>query len=166
MDLKLRAAPGEIEAEVHRQHVPQDHQASAEQPISGLDKLHIDIQSAQEAATQSEKDPSIDKQDLNATHEWSGIMGYSRDANPWVGPVPAAAGGGDGLWLCAGYTGHGMPNAALCAKAVAEMMTGLDEVDLPPEYELTEERLVQARLRDTVEVAEEKGGLLFDMRAL
>ncbi|KAK8098484.1 uncharacterized protein PG998_013970 [Apiospora kogelbergensis] len=168
MDLKLRAAPGEIEAEVHRQNVPQDHQASAEQPISGVDKLHIDIQSAQEAATQPDKKDlgGQNKQDLDATHEWSGIMGYSRDANPWVGPVPPSAGGGDGLWLCAGYTGHGMPNAALCAKAVAEMMTGLDEVDLPPEYELTEERLVQARLRDTVDVAEEKGGLLFDMRAL
>ncbi|KAK8116281.1 hypothetical protein PG984_012783 [Apiospora sp. TS-2023a] len=167
MDLKLRAAPGEIEAEQHRQHVPQDHQASAEQAISGVDKLHIDIQSATKSEDEKAQQ-SLDssKQDLNATHEWSGIMGYSRDANPWVGPVPASAGGGDGLWLCAGYTGHGMPNAALCAKAVAEMMTGLDEVDLPPEYELTEERLVQVRLRDTVHVAEEKGGLLFDMRAL
>ncbi|KAK8045156.1 FAD dependent oxidoreductase [Apiospora rasikravindrae] len=169
MDLKLRAAPGEIEAEVHRKHVPHDHQASAEQAISGVDKLHIDIQSAQEAAAAQPNEKaqqSNNKQDLEATHEWSGIMGYSRDANPWVGPVPASAGGGEGLWLCAGYTGHGMPNAALCAKAVAEMMTGLDEVDLPPEYELTEERLVQVRLRDTVHVAEEKGGLLFDMRAL
>ncbi|KAK7942953.1 uncharacterized protein PG986_012066 [Apiospora aurea] len=141
MDLKLRAAPGEIEAEVHRG--------------GGADG------SPGEKAKQGNS-----KQDLDATHEWSGIMGYSRDANPWVGPVPASAGGGEGLWLCAGYTGHGMPNAALCAKAVAEMMTGLDEVDLPPEYELTEERLVQVRLRDTVHVAEEKGGLLFDMRAL
>lgn len=167
MDLKLRAAPGEIEAEEHRQHVPQDHQASAEQAISGVAKLHIDIQSAEsEKDEKTQQSLENSKQDLDATHEWSGIMGYSRDAHPWVGRVPASAGGGDGLWLCAGYTGHGMPNAALCAKAVADMMTGLDEVDLPPEYELTEERLVQARLRDTVHVAEEKGGLLFDLRAL
>ncbi|KAI0134755.1 FAD dependent oxidoreductase [Xylariales sp. AK1849] len=106
------------------------------------------------------------KQDLEATYEWTGIMGYSRDAHPWVGPVPASLGGGEGLWISAGYTGHGMPNAALCGKAAAEMMVGVEEVDLPPEYELTEERVDAARARDTVAVAEEKGSLLFDLGSL
>lgn len=140
MDLGLRAAPGEVEAEEHRGH--------------------------RVAAANDTAPPPPKKQDLAATHEWTGIMGYSRDAHPWVGPVPAAAGGGDGLWLCAGYTGHGMPNAALCARAAAAMLLGADEVDLPPEYELTEERLLEARKRDTVAVAEERDGLLFDLRSL
>ncbi|KAI1865830.1 uncharacterized protein JN550_008088 [Neoarthrinium moseri] len=106
------------------------------------------------------------KQDLVPTHEWSGIMGYSRDASPWVGPVPPGLGGGDGLWICAGYTGHGMPNAALSAKAVAELMTGADEVDLPEEYEISEERAERAALRDSVLAAEAKGGLLFNLTTL
>ncbi|ORY68753.1 FAD dependent oxidoreductase [Pseudomassariella vexata] len=99
------------------------------------------------------------KQDLEASFEWTGIMGYSRDAAPWVGAVPSSLGGGEGLWVCAGYTGHGMPNAALCAKAVVDMMVGADEVDLPPEYEVTEERVEGARRRDTVRVADARGEL-------
>jgi hypothetical protein len=51
----------------------------------------------------------------------------SRDGNPWVGAVPSHP---RGLFLCAAYTGHGMPNATLCAKAVVEMM--LEERNLPP----------------------------------
>ena len=35
--------------------------------------------------------------------EWTGIMGYSRDEDPWAGGVP----GRDGVWVCGGYTGHG-----------------------------------------------------------
>lgn len=67
-------------------------------------------------------------------------MGYSRDEMPWVGPVPSGLGlapasaldgartlahhaaEAEGLYVCAGYTGHGMPNAALCARAVANML--------------------------------------------
>jgi hypothetical protein len=103
------------------------------------------------------------KQDLEATHEWSGIMGFSRDGYPWVGPVSTNLGGGEGLWLAAGYTGHGMPNAALCGKAAAELLLGAQEIDLPVEYELSEERIALARTRDEVAVAEEKGGLFFQL---
>lgn len=152
MDLGLRAAPGEVEAEEHR-----GHHVVADADATG-------------AGAGAPAPPK--KQDLAATHEWTGIMGYSRDAHPWVGAVPAAAGGGDGLWLCAGYTGHGMPNAALCGRAAAAMLLGAinnnddEEIDLPPEYELTEARLLAARRRDTVAVAEERDGLLFDLRSL
>lgn len=40
--------------------------------------------------------------ELTATHQWTGIMGYSRDNHPWVGPVP----GQPGVWLVGGYTGQ------------------------------------------------------------
>ncbi|KAI0184033.1 FAD dependent oxidoreductase [Xylaria flabelliformis] len=112
------------------------------------------------------------KQDLKPTFEWAGIMGYSRDGWPWVGPVPKSAGGGDGLWLCAGYSGAGMPNAALCAKAVVGMIISgykdgsddlADQIDLPPEYLLTEDRLEKARRCETVAEADKRGAFILDL---
>lgn len=82
--------------------------------------------------------------EMKSSHEWTGIMGYSADENPWVGRVPEGLGGGDsGLWVTAGYTGHGMPVAARCGIAVAEMVLGKSghgTVNLPPEWVISEER--------------------------
>ncbi|KAL2352418.1 FAD dependent oxidoreductase-domain-containing protein [Cryomyces antarcticus] len=106
-------------------------------------------------------------EELEATHEWTGIMGYSRDGLPWVGARSAMA---DGLYISAGYTGHGMPNAWLCGKAVVRMLLAADasvgntrakdrvgdgageEMDdaLPPAYAVTEERARRARMRPGV----------------
>jgi glycine/D-amino acid oxidase-like deaminating enzyme len=61
---------------------------------------------------------------LEASHIWTGIMGFSRDDKPWVGRVPGEK---DGIYMAAGFTGHGMPNTWLCGKAVARMV--LDESD-------------------------------------
>jgi hypothetical protein len=85
--------------------------------------------------------------ELRASHEWSGIMGFSRDGRPWVGEVPEQLGGGNGLWMCAGFTGHGMPNASLCAKAVVSQMMGrqLHDEDLPKEFHISVERVKIAR---------------------
>lgn len=63
-----------------------------------------------------------DGEELKASHEWSGIMGFSRDGYPWVGEVPAAMDGGERLYVCAGFTGHGMANASLAARWVAQSM--------------------------------------------
>ncbi|KAI4600719.1 hypothetical protein KJ359_012881 [Pestalotiopsis sp. 9143b] len=128
--------------------------------------LDLSIRDAPQSPVKHDHPSTTKKQDLVPTHEWTGIMGYSRDAHPWVGPVPNGLGGGSGLWISAGYTGHGMPNAALCGKAVAELMTGADEVDLPEEYEISEERAERARARATVKEAEEKGALVFDLGAV
>lgn len=86
---------------------------------------------------------------LRASYEWTGIMGYSADCCPWVGAVPEALGGGPGLWLAAGYTGHGMPVAAQCALRVVEMMRGApaDTLALPPQFLVTEARAEEARLK-------------------
>lgn len=59
-------------------------------------------------------------QDVKVDMEWSGIMGFSRDRLPLVGEVPGAA----GQFICAGFTGHGMTRAFLCAKAAALMVAG------------------------------------------
>ncbi|KAI1341398.1 FAD dependent oxidoreductase [Xylariaceae sp. FL0016] len=136
--------------------------------LSGL----VDLSLRHGDAAEQDYSGKIPKQDLNPTHEWTGIMGYSRDGHPFVGAVPQTLGGGDGLWVCAGYTGHGMPNAALCAKAVVDMMVaeGRDgegdvEIDLPPEYEITPERLAAARLKETVREVDERGSLFADFGA-
>lgn len=38
---------------------------------------------------------------------WAGIMGFTPDMVPMVGPVPGA----DGLWMAAGFSGHGVSMA-------------------------------------------------------
>ena len=82
---------------------------------------------------------------LEAEYEWTGIMGFSKDSWPWVGQVPESLGGGDGLWICAGFTGHGMPVAARCAIAAAELLSGGKKtVELPLEYLASEVRVTQA----------------------
>ncbi|KAJ6781755.1 hypothetical protein PWT90_05991 [Aphanocladium album] len=80
--------------------------------------------------------------ELQASYEWTGIMGYSRDGHPWVGQVPEALGGGEGLYISAGYTGHGMPAASRSGAAAASMMLGkgTGAVKLPPEFVISEER--------------------------
>lgn len=96
-------------------------------------------------------------EELEASFEWTGVMGYSRDHHAWVGAVPESLGGGGvegGLWVCAGYTGHGMPAAALSAREVVRQMKGEgvtaadgegDGVRLPGEFALSEDRVSRAR---------------------
>ncbi|KAI1437524.1 FAD dependent oxidoreductase [Xylaria sp. CBS 124048] len=93
---------------------------------------------------------------LKAEFEWTGIMGYSRDDKPWVGRVPLLFLGDDdlgeagevgGLWISAGFTGHGMPVAPRCGVAVAEMILGKgeDEVKVPEGWMASEGRAARAR---------------------
>ncbi|CZR60639.1 uncharacterized protein PAC_10535 [Phialocephala subalpina] len=102
-----------------------------------------------------------DSKPLTATYEWSGIMGFSRDDRPWVGEVTEdlGLGGGKGLWLCAAYTGHGMPNAFLSAKAVVGLMLGKGdgEADLPGVHRIGRERVQKAKLLDDVAIVDAKG---------
>jgi len=74
-------------------------------------------------------------------HTWSGIMGYSADGHPLVGPIP----GEDGLWIDASFQGHGMVLCFLCAKAVVEMLLGRDGKELsswfPRCFRVSEERM-------------------------
>lgn len=86
-------------------------------------------------------------EEFHVTHEWTGIMGYSADGFPWVGELQS------GLWLCAGYSGHGMPQAALCAVSVAKMILrqiqgngervvrGYQEPELPARFLITPQRM-------------------------
>ncbi|TFK48505.1 FAD dependent oxidoreductase [Heliocybe sulcata] len=51
--------------------------------------------------------------------EWTGIMGYTSQGDPFVGPVGEDY---DGQYISAGFTGHGMPRAFACGEAVAQMI--------------------------------------------
>ena len=72
---------------------------------------------------------------------WSGIMGFSGDSYPFIGPVP----GEDELFIAAAFQGHGMVNCFLCAKALTQMLfkPGLNNLHhwFPNAYRMTEDRL-------------------------
>lgn len=78
--------------------------------------------------------------------EWSGVMGFSPDGLPFVGPMP----GEEGIWVAASFQGHGMAFCWLCANALAVMVRqGTPSVDLsavpwfPNSFLITESRLRQ-----------------------
>ncbi|MCJ1381746.1 hypothetical protein MMC17_004857 [Xylographa soralifera] len=64
-----------------------------------------------------------DAREGRTLQEWTGIMAYTPDGNPLVGE----ARGERGLWVCAGFNGHGMALAYRCAEAVVGMVRGEGE---------------------------------------
>jgi len=50
------------------------------------------------------------------THRWAGTMGFTESGLPLAGPVE----GRPNVYICAGFTGHGMGFAFMTAKSVAE----------------------------------------------
>ncbi|KIH94529.1 hypothetical protein SPBR_05734 [Sporothrix brasiliensis 5110] len=89
-----------------------------ESPVAGYLRSHL----APVLAVGGDNSRGEPPAQLEADFEWTGIMGFSRDANPWVGHVPSSESGGDGLYLAAGFSGHGMPSTSLCGRAVAGMI--------------------------------------------
>jgi glycine/D-amino acid oxidase-like deaminating enzyme len=73
---------------------------------------------------------------LAVTHRWAGIMGFSCDELPNVGPVPGSV----NVYVAAGYHGHGLGYAIIAAKAVSQMM--LDgKTEVPCEFFLPRRHL-------------------------
>ena len=50
------------------------------------------------------------------THRWAGTMGFTESGLPMAGPLD----GMPNVYICAGFTGHGMGFAFMTAKSVAE----------------------------------------------
>jgi len=75
------------------------------------------------------------------TDIWTGVMGYSADLLPWVGEVP----GRHGIYVSAGFTGHGMPRILGCSAAIASLVRGdaedVGQTPIPQQYWLTKDRL-------------------------
>jgi gamma-glutamylputrescine oxidase len=57
------------------------------------------------------------------THRWAGIFGLTQDLLPLVGRVPAH----DGVWVAAGYSGHGNVLGLMCGELVAAAILGRDD---------------------------------------
>ncbi|KAH8690577.1 FAD dependent oxidoreductase superfamily [Talaromyces proteolyticus] len=79
---------------------------------------------------------------------WTGIMGYSFDSAPHVGEIPSRP----GQYICAGFTGHGMPVIYLSSKGVADIILEgkkFEEVHVPRGFKATAERL-EAAANDTL----------------
>jgi len=56
--------------------------------------------------------------DVPIARRWSGIMGFSLDGYPFIGPVP----GRERLLVAAGFTGHGGPYWAVAGQCLAELI--------------------------------------------
>ncbi|HYL08812.1 MAG TPA: FAD-binding oxidoreductase [Candidatus Udaeobacter sp.] len=52
------------------------------------------------------------------SHRWAGIMGFTESGLPFAGPVEGSA----NVYVCAGFTGHGMGFAFVTARRVAQML--------------------------------------------
>ncbi|KAI4659985.1 uncharacterized protein J4E79_005787 [Alternaria viburni] len=79
--------------------------------------------------------------------EWTGIMGATADGRPFVGEVP----GKKGLWISAGFNGHGMVLCLKSAEALVKMMetgsaNGKPEW-FPESFLMTQERLEKCNFR-------------------
>eukprot|EP01062_Namystynia_karyoxenos_P051553 TRINITY_DN40560_c0_g1_i1.p1 TRINITY_DN40560_c0_g1~~TRINITY_DN40560_c0_g1_i1.p1 ORF type:complete len:546 (+),score=102.20 TRINITY_DN40560_c0_g1_i1:73-1638(+) len=59
--------------------------------------------------------------DVTVEHEWTGVLAWSCDDEPWVGPLPEPC---ESEWVCAGYCGSGLWRAPVCGETVAEMVAG------------------------------------------
>lgn len=58
--------------------------------------------------------------DVHVDQVWTGIIGWSCDDAPWVGPVPHHP----NILVCGGFSGHGLTQTFLCGQAVAAMAIG------------------------------------------
>jgi len=76
---------------------------------------HPAIQAAMESFLRG-LDPAL--ADLVVTHRWAGIMGFSRDSLPAIGPLP----GRPRVSLAAGFTGHGFGFAVHAGEVVAALL--------------------------------------------
>ncbi|KAG9083984.1 hypothetical protein FRC06_004288 [Ceratobasidium sp. 370] len=108
---------------------------------------------------------SSESEDSNVANHvksiWAGSIGISADGMPWVGRLPTRITGRGvppplegskiaqpGEWVSAGYSGEGMVNAPLCAKALAMMILKPDEDNVsswfPDEMRISERRCRKA----------------------
>ncbi|KAK1149531.1 hypothetical protein N8T08_005080 [Aspergillus melleus] len=88
-----------------------------------------------------------DPKDISASRivsTWSGAMCFSSDEMPLVGRLPSSVtnNAGQGEWICAAYSGYGMPTAWLAGESLAALILGFPPPDcLPDAYLITEARL-------------------------
>lgn len=90
--------------------------------------------------------------DNRVVQEWTGIMGATADGQPFVGEVP----GEKGLWVSAGFNGHGMVLCLKSAEALVKMIEaggvhGKPEW-FPDSFLITKERLEKCHFRGRTDI--------------
>ena len=68
---------------------------------------------------------------LPIVQHWTGLMGFTPDDQPLAGAWP----GRDGLWLLAGFSGHGLPFSQALPQALAARLTGQPGPAIPIAFE-------------------------------
>lgn len=66
--------------------------------------------------------------DASISHAWAGLYEVTPDANPLIGAMP----GVDGLFVIAGFSGHGFQHSPAAGRILAEVIAGRD-----PQFDLT-----------------------------
>ncbi len=90
--------------------------------VGGWRDTAVDAETGEEESTtpaiQSHLDAFLRSHAIDApvTHRWAGTMGFSHDALPYVGQVGAR------LFVCGGFTGHGMAFGPASAEMVAALI--------------------------------------------
>ncbi|WVQ85703.1 hypothetical protein IAT38_007869 [Cryptococcus sp. DSM 104549] len=95
---------------------------------------------------------------------WAGIQCGTRNTLPLVGQVPATqlpGGNNKGLYIAAGFHGHGMARIALVTKYIAKLATtGEWDAGLPQSFKITQQRLEDGKKAPPfITEAEKIGGL-------
>lgn len=60
----------------------------------------------------------------SVTHRWAGLLGFTEDLRPLVGGLR------EGVWVSAGYSGHGNVLALACGELVAKAIVGRPAAEL------------------------------------
>ncbi len=97
--------------------------------VGGWRDTAVDEEVGEEERTtqriQSQLDAFLAARNIRArvTHRWAGTMGFSHDALPYVGETSPR------LFVCAGFTGHGMAFGPASAEMVATLVRGAAHED-------------------------------------
>ena len=92
--------------------------------VGGWRDTAVDEEVGEEERTtdrvQQQLEAFLNEHDIAApiTHRWAGTMGFSHDALPYIGRVAP------GVFVCGGFTGHGMSFGPASAELVATMVRG------------------------------------------
>jgi len=97
----------------------------AEEEVGVVDETTSQVQGAIEAFA-----GRVIGEGYEVVARWAGIMGFSPDGLPLVGPVEGAWASG-AVWFCGGFTGHGMSMAFVTAREAAGAMIDAEVTRFP-----------------------------------
>jgi glycine/D-amino acid oxidase-like deaminating enzyme len=100
----------------------------------------------------------VDEDSERVVQEWTGIMGATADGRPFVGEIP----GEPGMWISAGFNGHGMVLCLKSAEALAQLIGGNSPKSLewfPNSFLISEDRIANGGFRGRMDMTvPETGG--------